>query len=87
MAETKTHSVTLENRKRMLLTGIVEVVSQIDKSVIAKTERNTVTISGSGLRVGKLNLEEGVLIVEGEIDGFKYGEISGGKGFFRRLMK
>ena len=85
--EQKTHSVTLENKKRMLITGVAEVVSQIDKSVIAKTDKNTLTITGAQLRVSKLNLEEGVLIVEGEIDGFKYGDLSGGKGFFRRILK
>ena len=81
------HTVTLENRKKMLLTGIVEVVSSLDKAVNAKTADSMISITGSALRVAKLNLEDGTLIVEGQIDGFKYSGLSGGKSFMKRLFK
>ena len=88
MSETKTinQTITLENRKHMMLTGISEVVSQIDKAIIARAGQSHINISGDGLRVTKLNLEEGTLIVEGNIDGFKYVEKSD-KGFFKRIFK
>ena len=85
--EQSAHSVTLENRKKMLMTGIVEVVSSLDKAINAKTGDSLISITGSSLRVAKLNLEEGTLIVEGQIDGFKYSALSGGKSFMKRLFK
>ena len=81
------HTITLENKKRMMLTGIKEVVSQVDKSVVAKTSENMVAVSGTGLRVSKLSLEEGLLVLEGQIDGFKYMPLSSGKNFFKRIFK
>lgn len=81
------HMVTIENRKRMMLTGIVEVVSATDKAIVAKTADKQVNISGLELRVNKLNLEEGLLIVDGEINDLKYNTLSGGKSFFKRLFK
>lgn len=79
------HSITLENRKKMMLTGIVEVVSATDKTVIAKTMEKTINITGEELRVAKLNLEEGLLIIEGLVESFKY--LGQSKGFFKKVFK
>ena len=79
-------TITLENQKRMMLNVIIEVLIQVDKCVIAKTNGKQVIISGVGLRVTKLSLEEGIMIVDGTIESFKYNEISS-KGFFKRLFK
>lgn len=83
----KPHSITLENRKKMLLSGIVEVVSSLDKCIIAKTAENLLSVSGSGLRVEKLSLEEGTLIISGMVESFKYMPLSSSKSFFKRLFK
>lgn len=82
-----THSLTMENRKKLLLNGIVEVVSSLDKMVIAKTTENTLTISGSSLRVTKLSLEDGTLVIDGTIDDIKYTGLTSGKSFFKRIFK
>lgn len=81
------HMVTLDNRKKITITGIKEVISATDKSVIAKTQNQKMIISGQDLRVEKLNLEEELLIVIGVIDNFKYCEHTGGKSFFKRVFK
>ena len=84
--KTSSHSLTLENRKKLTITAIVEVVSATDKCVVARTNENVLNVIGKELRVEKLSLEEGLLIVEGNIDSFKYLEQSG-KSFFKRLFK
>ena len=81
------HVITIDNRKKMMLTGIVEVVSATEKTIVAKLTDKTIYILGADLRVSKLNLEETLLIVEGMIDSFKYAEISSSKGFFKRVFK
>lgn len=81
-----THMVTIDCRKRIMLTGIIEVVSSLDKTVICKIANRLIYIFGSSLRVSKLSLEEGTLIVDGEIDGLKYTENSG-KSFFKKIFK
>lgn len=81
------HMVTIDNRKRIMLTGIFEVVSSQDKTVICKTSGKIVYISGKELRVSKLTLEDGTLIVDGEIDGLSYKDSSSGKSFLKRVFK
>lgn len=81
------HVVTIDNRKKIMMTGIIEVVSATDKAIVAKNTEKTINILGCDLRVSKLNLEEGVLIVEGVIDLFKYVEINSSKGVFKRIFK
>ena len=81
------HVVTIDNRKKIMLTGIVEVVSSTDKTVVAKTQSHLININGQGLRIEKLNLEENVLIVEGEINEFKYLIKNKTKSIFKRLIK
>ena len=80
------HSLTLENRKTLKINAIVEVLSATDKCVVAKTNENTLNIFGKDLRVEKLSLDEGILIIEGLVESFKYLEDSG-KSFFKRLFK
>jgi len=80
------HSLILENRKKLIINAIAEVLSATDKCVVARTNENTLNIFGKDLRVEKLSLDEGVLVVEGLVDSFKYVETSG-KSFFKRLFK
>ena len=81
------HVVTIDNRKKMMLTGLVEVVSATDKTVLAKTGDKQVSVLGGDLRVVKLSLEEGILILEGTIDSLKYGELKSGKSLIKRIFK
>ena len=81
------HMVTLDNRKKIILTGIVEVISSTDKTVLTKTDTHLICINGEGLRIAKLNLEENILIVDGDINEFKYNVKSRTKNIFKRLIK
>ena len=82
----KEHILTLEHRKKLSVSGVVEVISATEKTVVAKVLDRTLYISGQDLRVAKLVLEETLLIVEGVIDAIKYsGEQT--KGFFKKVFK
>ena len=85
--KTLNHTVTLDNRKKIMLTGIVEVLSSTEKTVITRTQTHLINICGENLRIEKLNLEENVLVVEGEINEFKYVVKNKSKNIFKRLFK
>lgn len=85
--EGKPHQVTIDNRKRIMLTGVLEVLSSVDKTVICKISGKICHISGKDLRVSKLSLEEGLLIVDGEIDALCYKDAQSGKSFLKRIFK
>ena len=84
----KTHLLTLDNRQRAALTGVSEVLGFDENQVSLMTENGEVTLTGEGLHVTKLMLEEGQLAVEGKIDGVQYSAPRGRRrGLFSRNDK
>ena len=70
----RAHAVTLENRRRANVTGVNDVVRFDEQEVVLATGGEEITLLGEGLHIARLNLEEGQLIVEGEIAGIEYGQ-------------
>lgn len=84
------HSVTMEKRSNIAITGVVDVLSFDEDSIIADTEMGLLVLKGENLHVSKLNLDEGEVLVEGEIDSLEYndGQMAKGKGsFFSKIFK
>ena len=80
------HSVTIDNNKRAIISGVVEVISSTDKSVVARTDTLTFQVLGDSLRVSKLDLSEKVCHIEGNILKLDYNR-NNGKGFMKRIFK
>ena len=76
------HTVQLERRARAVMTGVVDVDSFNEAEVDLVTEDGFVTVSGRELHISRLSLEEGQLVVEGEIDGINYSEAPAREGGF-----
>ena len=83
-APMKNHTLALENRKRAVLTGVSEVLGFDENQVTLMTDHGEITLTGEGMHVTKLMLEEGQLAVEGKIDGVIYTQRSRRRGLFRR---
>ena len=66
------YTVALENRASMGLTGVREVLAFDEKQISLQTEGGEMTISGEGLHVTTLLLEEGRVSLEGQIDSIVY---------------
>lgn len=69
---TRPHSLMLENRKKLVMAGIVSVESFNEKEVFLKLSDGMLSITGTGLNIEKLNVEDGNLTVFGEINGIRY---------------
>ena len=81
------HLLTLTDRKRLSLSGVEEVDAFDEETVTLSTVGGALTIRGSGLRINKLSLDGGELLVEGRIDGLDYaGENERRRGFLGRLL-
>ena len=81
------HSLTLTDRKRLSLTGVEDVDCFNEQIVVLHTPLGTLTVTGAGLTVSQLNVEEGRVSVEGEVDALEY---TGGRkkgGALGRLFK
>jgi len=84
------HSLQIDRRENITVTGVIDVISFDEESVIAESEMGVLIIKGANLHVKRINLENGELIVAGEIDGLTYENASGGtkaKSLMGRLFK
>ncbi len=68
------HSLTLESRKKLTATGVSNVDSFDEQTIVAYTGMGELTIRGQGLKINRLNVETGELTVDGEITAMVYTE-------------
>lgn len=59
--------MTVENRKKLSLTGVDEVLSFDEEKIILNTILGKLKINGQGLRMNKLDVKNGDVIIEGHI--------------------
>ncbi len=80
-------TLTLKNREKLALDGVLAVVSFDEGAVVLKTTLGRLTIEGEGLHVTKLLLDCGEVSLEGKIRGVYYEDTrEGGRtSFFRRF--
>jgi sporulation protein YabP len=82
------HTLVLDARSRATITGVTDVDSFNDVMIVLNTSSGAMTLVGSALHISRLNLEEGQLLVEGQIDALEYDERAArGKGGLGRLFK
>lgn len=82
----KDHKVILDNRKKMTLTGISKAVSANENMVVLLLPGQKMTVSGKGLHLNKLDMEQSIVEIEGDIFSFKYVSAATPQGFFKRIF-
>ena len=81
------HSVILEGRERLVVSGVVDVMSFDEVQIDVETTRGGLVIKGNGLHIESLSIDNGELHITGVIDSMAYEtERRRGGGFFSRLM-
>ena len=84
----KQHNIVLENRKKLVMSGVLEVESFEDDVVEVKTSKGELTIRGENLKMESFISETGDLVVNGNIYAFVYlNDTSKKQGFLNRLFK
>lgn len=68
------HKLTLEQRTRLTITGVTEVVRFDDTTVVLKTSLGALTVLGQELRLNDLTAEGGKISVSGTVDALNYQE-------------
>ena len=82
------HNVIMEERKRLSVSGVLDIDSFDEQTIIAITEQGELTIRGGNLHITRLNLEQSELLVEGEISSLTYTDIRPqAKGFFAKVFR
>lgn len=84
-------NVILENREKLSLSGVKDVLSFDDQIVIVETELGLLTIKGENIRINKLSIDTSEVIIEGQINSIYYSDkdLSNkeGGGIFSKIFK
>lgn len=70
----KKNSLNLENRKKLTLSGVLEVVSFNDEKILLNTQLGSLTIKGTELKMNKLDVQNGDVIIVGNINSLTYSQ-------------
>ena len=88
MAETGMHEITLANRSHMSVTGVNGVDCFNEEMIVLDTGGGMLTISGEGLHIANLNLQEGRVQVSGTVRALEYSDRSLLRGgLLRRIFR
>lgn len=81
------HHVILEQREQLVISGVEEVESFDETTILLTTVLGGLEIQGEGLHIEKLSLDGGDLKVEGKVNALIYDTDSGRRGgLFARLL-
>ena len=80
------HVLSLSERKKLTMTGALEVVSFDETYVVLKTALGTLTVQGTGLQLKQLTPEGGNVAVEGEVSSLQYTQSRHRGGWAGRLF-
>ena len=81
------HKLTLDQRSRLTMTGVTEVVSFEDTAVVLRTALGTLAVHGQELKLKTLSLEGGQVAVDGSIAALIYEEPRQGGSWLRRFLE
>lgn len=88
--EEKKSSLMLEDRKRLVLTGVIEVISFDDEKICLNTSLGSLVIKGEELKMNKLDVQNGDVIISGYVSNLTYSGTqakASKKGLLANLFK
>ena len=68
------HKLTLDERSKLTMTGVTEVVSFDDATVVLRTVLGTLEVQGQQLKLKNLSLDGGQVTIDGHISALYYEE-------------
>ena len=83
-------NLILENRNRLNISGVLDVLSFDDQIIILETELGMLTVKGDNLRINKLSIDTSEVIVEGEVISLIYSNKDldkKGESFLGKIFK
>ena len=83
---TTAHTLSLSERKKLSLTGVVEVVSFDEQAVVLKTPLGNLVVQGDALQLKQLIPDGGNVAVEGEISSLTYEQLRHNGSWLNRLF-
>lgn len=82
------HVISLSDRRALSVSGVQDVDSFDETTIIIYTVQGELTVKGNDLHINRLNIESGDLTMEGTVESLTYTDVrerSG--GFFGKLFR
>ena len=76
LSSTVVQNLVLENREKLSVSGVLDVLSFDDQVVIIETELGLLNVKGDNLHINKLSIDTSEVIVEGDIYSMSYSDKS-----------
>lgn len=70
--EIRPHSLLMQDRSSVSLTGVREMISFDEEQVLMDTDMGLLTIKGKDLHISRLTVEKGEVDIEGSVDSIIY---------------
>ena len=67
-------NLILENRGKLSISGVNDVLSFDDQVVMVETELGLLTVKGENIRINKLSIDTSEVIIEGDISYLAYSD-------------
>lgn len=87
----RAHTIALENRARLTVTGVTRIVSCDELGATLQTPLGDLTIGGQGMQVSELSVRTGEVHIAGKIEYLQYSENRQSKkqdgGLLARLLR
>ena len=91
MEEKKTarapHNIILQERRSMTVTGVTDVDSFDEQTVVLNTEIGELLVKGYDLRISKIDVESGELTLDGELYALSYSDQQPKGALLSRLFR
>ena len=83
------HSVTINERKNIIITGVKKIESFDEEEFFMETSMGNLTLKGEGLEIIKLDTYQGNVYIKGKANSISYSEGLKEKesGLFNKLFK
>jgi len=72
LVQTSVHTLQLDQRKHAVITGVSDVTSFHETEVVLHVDGGDMILCGNNLHIGKLLLDIGQVIIDGQIDSICY---------------
>ena len=70
--EDKKSNLMLENRKKLTVNGVIEVINFNENQILLNTDVGMMIIKGQELKMNKLDVQNGDVVITGKVDSFVY---------------
>lgn len=82
----KAHSLSMEGRSRLAVSGVEEVESFDEREIVMITSCGSLIIRGEDLSISRLSVDAGDVNVEGTVTSLAYEEVAPSGSLWARLF-